>query len=333
MIIDLPKFIDQERRHWTALESILDRIEGDPGFRMTLEEARTFHYLYQRTSATLAKIITFSAEPEIRRYLESLVARAYGEVHETRQGKGAWPFLKRLPGEFPRTVRRHSGALLLSVAVTLLGVAFGGIALRVDPGAREVLIPFDHLQQTPAERVAEEEKAGPDRLEGHKATFSTYLMTHNIRVSVFLFALGMTWGIGTLILLFYNGVILGAVAADYVAGGQATFLLGWLLPHGSVEIPALLIAGQAGLALAGALAGKGDGRPARARLRDVSGDLTTLVAGIAALLVWAGFVEAFLSQYHAPVVPYALKIGFGILELLLLILFLSRGGRKAPEGP
>jgi len=47
----------------------------------------------------------------------------------------------------------------------------------------------------------------------------------------------MTCGLGTIILLFYNGVILGAVVVDYILAGQATFLLGWLLPHGSFEIP------------------------------------------------------------------------------------------------
>ena len=64
-------------------------------------------------------------------------------------------------------------------------------------------------------------------------------------------ALGMTWGVGTLIMLFYNGVILGAVSADYILGGQGVFLAGWLLPHGSIEIPSILLGGQAGFILAG----------------------------------------------------------------------------------
>ena len=71
-------------------------------------------------------------------------------------------------------------------------------------------------------------------------------MTHNTQVSIFTLALGMTWGVGTIIMLFYNGVILGAVAVDYIHAGQTKFLLGWLMPHGVVEIPAILIAGQAG---------------------------------------------------------------------------------------
>ena len=87
-------------------------------------------------------------------------------------------------------------------------------------------------------------------------------MTHNTEVSIFTLALGMTWGVGTIIMLFYNGVILGAVAVDYIRAGETKFLLGWLMPHGVVEIPAILIAGQAGLLLASALIGHGRRCPA-----------------------------------------------------------------------
>ena len=78
-------------------------------------------------------------------------------------------------------------------------------------------------------------------------------MTHYKRMSILKMAQGITWGIGTIILLFYNGVILGAVAANYVIDWQTTFLSGWLLSHGVIEIPAVLIAGQTGLVLGSAL--------------------------------------------------------------------------------
>ena len=145
----------------------------------------------------------------------------------------------------------------------------------------------------------------------------------------------MTWGIGTLIMLLFNGIMLGAVAVDYIRAGQTKFLLGWLLPHGVIEIPAILIAGQAGLMLALALIGWGKRVPLRARLRAVSHDLVTLIFGVGLLLIWAGFIEAFLSQYHEPVIPYSVKISFGLIELGLLILFLSKSGsgRRASAAP
>ena len=62
------------------------------------------------------------------------------------------------------------------------------------------------------------------------------------------------------------------------------------------------------------------------RLRAVAGDLMTLIFGVGLLLIWAGIIESFLSQYHEPVIPYAVKIAFGCVELLLLFLYLSRAG-------
>jgi len=326
MIIDLQRFITGERPGWAELERLLSRLETDPGYRMTLEQLEHFHLLYERAAADLAKITTFSSEPETRRYLENLVARAYGEIHETRARPGRRAPLKWFFQTLPQTFRRHVGAFYVSLAITLAGCAFGGFALALDPAAKPVLMPFPHLLQDPAQRVLEEENATQDRLAGHKTSFSAFLMTHNIRVSIFTLALGMTWGIGTLLMLFYNGIMLGAVTVDFVAAGQTKFLVGWLLPHGAVEIPAILIAGQAGLMLAQALVGRGQRLPLRARLRAVSNDLVTLIFGVGLLLVWAGFVEAFLSQYHEPIIPYSAKIAFGLVELVLLFLFLFKSG-------
>jgi uncharacterized membrane protein SpoIIM required for sporulation len=324
VIIDLPKFLAAERRSWSELDEILSRLEADPHRRLDLEELKRFYFLYQKTSADLARLSTFAFEPQIRRYLESLVARAYGEVHEARSRERRASPVTWFFRHFPAVFQRHLGAFWLSCAICLAGCIFGGAALRFDPEAKSVLMPFEHLQGDPGKRVAEEEKARRDRLSGAHSTFSADLMTHNIRVSLLTLGMGMTAGAGTVLLLFYNGVILGAVAADYVVAGQTKFLLGWLLPHGVIEIPAILIAGQAGLLFGRAMLGWGSREPLRRRLRLVSPDVMTLAFGLAIMLVWAGIVEAFFSQFHEPILPYSLKIAFGLIELTVLILFLAR---------
>jgi uncharacterized membrane protein SpoIIM required for sporulation len=328
VIIDLQRFISAERPFWAELERALEKLETDPGARMGLDQLQRFHLLYERAAADLAKIDTFSAEPETRRYLEHLVGRAYAEIHETHERHSRLHPLEWLLQTLPQTFRRHIRAFYLSLAVTLAGCAFGGLSITLDPASKPVLMPFPHLLQDPAQRVAEEEKATQDRLAGYKTSFSAYLMTHNTRISISTLALGMTYGIGSILMLFYNGIMLGAVAVDYARAGQTKFLLGWLMPHGVIEIPAILIAGQAGLVLALALIGWGQRITLRARLRAVSKDLVTLILGVALLLVWAGFVEAFLSQYHEPIIPYAVKIAFGAVELVLLILFLAKSGAE-----
>jgi uncharacterized membrane protein SpoIIM required for sporulation len=106
------------------------------------------------------------------------------------------------------------------------------------------------------------------------------------------------------------------------------FLTGWLLPHGSVEIPAILLGGQGGLVLAAALIGWGDRRTRAERFRAVAPDMFTIAAGAAVMLIWAGIVESFISQYHQPVLPYSLKIGLGVAESAALWLYLGRAGRR-----
>ncbi len=330
MIINLERFLATERPFWTELEQVLNKLENEPGQRLSLDQLRRFHFLYERTAADLARLTTFSSEPETRRYLEHLMARAYGEIQETRERRDSLHPLTWFFQTLPQTVRNHIRAFYVSLAITLAGCAFGGLAISLDPAAKPVLMPFSHLLQDPANRVAAEEQATRDRLAGQHTSFSAFLMTHNTRVSIFTLALGMTWGVGTLFMLFFNGVMLGAVALDYIHAGQTKFLLGWLMPHGVIEIPAILIAGQAGLVLALALIGWGRPVPLSGRLRAVAPDLVTLIFGVGLLLVWAGIIEAFLSQYHEPVIPYSAKIAFGAVELVLLILFLAKSGTRTP---
>lgn len=339
MLIDIRAFVAAERALWVELERCLERLATEPGAKLTVAELRRFHYLYQRAAADLTRLR--GVEPELGRYLETLVGRAFSEIHEVRVRAHRLHFGVWLKRTLPQTFRRRWRAFVLASAACGAGILFGAGALLVEPSIKPDLLPFEHLQGNPADRVAEEEGTAPGGGKEEKtaaeekpfrATFSSFLITHNTRIAVLALATGMTYGLGTIVITFYNGVILGAVAADYLAAGQGAFLFGWLLPHGVIEIPAFVIAAQAGLVLAGALIGWGKPVPLRARLRLVRDDLVTLILGVALLLVWAGVVESFLSQHHQPVIPYGLKIGFGLLELAALLFYLLRAGRTpGPE--
>ena len=331
MIIDLDRFISDERPFWTELAQLLDRMDRDASFRLAAHEIKRFHYLYQRASSDLTRMLNFSADKHVRLYLENLVARAFAEIHETRRHRSRFDVSSWFFKGFPRAVRKHASAFVIALTIMAAGCAFGCLAVVLDPQSKETLMPFSHLMGNPSDRVAFEESATKDRLSGQKSTFSSQLIANNTRVSIFAMGLGITWGIGTALLLFTNGVMLGAVIADYVLAGESAFLVGWLLPHGSIEIPCIILAGQAGFVLAGALTNKGRSVSLKSRLRAVSGDLVVIMGGVAVLLVWAGFVEAFLSQYHEPVIPYAVKTGFGCVEMGLLCLFLIRGGKEKKE--
>src|SRR5215204_5604212 len=224
MIIDLPRFIAVGRPVWTELEKMLDDFEGEAARTLTLEKAQRFHFLYQKVSADLGRVSTFSSEPELHQYLESLVARAYAEINETRVRGRRWRPIHWFFIQFPEVFFRRRRAFLVALAVTLVGLGFGALALNLDDEAKAAIVPaqFAHVLQDPAKRVAEEESDTSGRNLEHRAQFAATLMQNNIGVSIKAMALGMTLGIGTIILLFYNGVILGIVGADFIQAGQTS---------------------------------------------------------------------------------------------------------------
>ncbi|MBN1904922.1 MAG: stage II sporulation protein M [Deltaproteobacteria bacterium] len=333
MIIDIVKFIEDEQPYWSELEGVLMALGRDNTRKMDLHEIRRFHYLYQRASADLGKIMTFSSQTGIKNYLESLVAKAYCEIHETRIHSKTFSPRRWFFKTFPRAFRYHIKAFYLSIAITLAGCIFGGLAITLDPDSKAIIVSFEHLTGSPSERVNKEENKSIDVSGSGMLRFSSQLMTNNINVAILAMALGMTFGVGTIIVLFYNGVILGAVAIDYIMAGESVFLMGWILPHGSIEIPAILLGGQAGFMLADAIIGHGSNETMRKRLANVSRDVVTIISGAALLLIWAGIIESFFSQYHEPIIPYSVKISFGIIELILLSWLLFRSGVDKKEKP
>ena len=331
MILDLDKFIAKEQPYWDELSALLQNYDESGDYQQPLEEAKRFYYLYQRTSADLVKLNTFAGEVETTRYIERIVAKAYSRLHESGAGKVPFRPLQWLRRTFPATVRRHWRAFIISSGAFLVGASLGVGALAVDYDQKNQFIPpqFPHLREKPSKRVEREEKQDFDAFQGRHA-FSSQLMTHNAKVTALAMVSGFLWGIFTLAIILDNGKLLGLVSYDYLLDGQGEFLTAWLLPHGSVEIPAILLGGQAGLVIAHTMFGWGTNLRLRQRFARVRGDLLTLIAGASLMLIWAGIVESFLSQYHAPNF-YPWKIGFGALQLTSLILYLALSGRKKSQ--
>jgi uncharacterized membrane protein SpoIIM required for sporulation len=152
-------------------------------------------------------------------------------------------------------------------------------------------------------------------------------MTHNISVTMLMVAAGITFGLGTAYLLALNGLLIGAVAALCFKHGMSLELWSFVLPHGSFEISALVIAGAAGLILGHALIDPGPYRRAeflsfRAR------ETVRLALGCVPLLVVAGIIEAFFSP--SPAGPW-LKLTVAAISFFGLVLFLGFSGLKRKE--
>lgn len=294
---------------------------------LSIDEARGFGELYRGAADDLVRARTELVDASVSDYLNDLVARAYAVIYAERpRDKGK--VLRFLLREYPALVRSEWKAIVLSTLIFLGGAGFGAAAAVFDPSAMGVVMPEQHQTQTATERVRRDESGGARAHGGHEAAaFSSFLFTNNIKVTFLVFALGITFGLGTVAVLFLNGVPLGALAVEYHQAGEGLFFWAWILPHGVPELTVIFIAGGAGLVMA-----RGLWLPGRRRRRDAvvaeGKTAAKLVLGGMPLLVIAGLIEGTISQLHEPTIPYGLKLLFAAFAAAGLYSWLGLAGRE-----
>ena len=156
------------------------------------------------------------------------------------------------------------------------------------------------------------------------------IAANNIKVSLLTWGLGLTFGIGTVWLLVFNGVMLGAIAAACLRAGMLLPLLEFVVGHGSLELPAIWISGGAGLLMAEAMLFPGRySRSVELRLKGRSS--VQIIVGIVPILLVAGAIEGFISPSDLPGFAKAL-LGLS-LAVALLGYIVSRQPRPRPGFP
>jgi uncharacterized membrane protein SpoIIM required for sporulation len=308
--MELAEFVEQRRPKWSQLERLLDTTERDGLSKLSLDDARTLSRLYRSTSSDLLWVRARAGAADISGYLNDLVGRAYAITYPGKRVRLV-EMGKFLTLGFPDVMAREWRMFVAAFLLFWGGFGFGWIGMMFDPDAAPYLVPGDHLKLDPEKR-ADDEAKNKGASTGEQAMFTSFLFTHNIQVAFLAFALGLTAGLGTAILMFLNGVMLGSLAWVYTSKGMAGWFWAWILPHGIPEISAIVIAGAAGFVLARALvAPKGLSR--RAALKREGKTALQLLLGTLALFVLAGFVEGTISQIHPPRLSVAFKISFALI--------------------
>ncbi|MEL6646489.1 MAG: stage II sporulation protein M, partial [Pseudomonadota bacterium] len=162
--------------------------------------------------------------------------------------------------------------------------------------------------------------------------FATFLFSHNTRIAIFVFGLGVFLCVPAIALIFYNGLMFGAFVALHVDRGLGWDIAGWLSIHGVTELSAICIACGAGLQLGFAVLFPGQRTRARA-LRDAGRDATKLAIVAALMLVAAALLEGFGRQLVQDM-NTRLLIGWGVGALWVVWFALGgrRGGRASGRG-
>ncbi|HEX7294292.1 MAG TPA: stage II sporulation protein M [Pyrinomonadaceae bacterium] len=304
LVVPPDRFINQRKNAWQRLEDLLKLLDTASLRRLRREEVRELGRIYRRTASDLAIARAESRDPRLINYLNSLVIRAHGRIYRA-ESHGWKRILEFFTRELPQTFRRTWRYTLLSFSIFMIFAIFGFIGTRIDPEFSE-LVGVDPAFR---EMAIETKTHWWETLNNQNQIGASLIMANNIQVTIYTFALGATFGIGTLYLLAMNGANIASVLALTYRAGFGNDLLTFMVGHGVIELSCIFIAGGAGLLIGSAMVMPGDMTRADA-LKTRGMEAVRLMMGVAVLLVVAGTIEGFISP--APIDP---RIKFSIAAL------------------
>jgi len=308
--VPIDRFISQRKNAWQRLEDLLKLLDTATLRRLRREEVRELGRIYRRTASDLAIARAESRDPRLVNYLNSLVIRAHGRIYRA-ESHGWKRILQFFTREFPQTFRRTWRYTLLSFSVFMVFATFGFVATRLDPEFSELVGVDPAVRET----IIETKTRWWETLNNENQIGASAIMTNNIQVTIYTFAFGATFGIGTLYFLAFNGANIASVLALTYRAGFGNDLVTFMVGHGVIELSCIFIAGGAGLLIGSAMVMPGNMTRADA-LKTRGMEAVRLMMGIAVLLVVAGTIEGFISP--APIDP---RIKFSIAALTGVALY------------
>ena len=287
--------------YWDRLRVLLDQIDKKGLKSLNHDELLEFGRLYRRTSSDLSYSQTHGLDQNVRAHLNHLVGRAYGKVYHVDSAKSfslasIWNFIRVV---FPRAIRREWAFVAASTGFFVVTMLIAIWATNHDMAFAKALLPVGMIESI--EGVVQRHAVGGDWMPGvTRPLFSAQIMTNNIFVSLLAFSLGIT-GLGTFYVLGVNGLMLGTVIAAIAEADlpTASNFWGFVAPHGVIEIPAILIAGAAGLILGYALINPGI-YDRKSAIRLAAKRAAPIAVGVIMILFVAGLIEGFFSPTLTP---------------------------------
>lgn len=316
------RFEREHRDEWAAFAAQVDPKAGpaDPRAAEDLPAA------YRRLCRHLALARDRCYTAGLVQHLNALVMAGHRTLYGSTGGL-APQWGRFLAGGLARRVRALGRPALLAAALLLGPAAILPPLVVRHPDLAYVLADPATLARAEAMYRPGAARLGrPGGASADVAMFGFYIW-NNIRISFQAFASGLLLGAGPVVYLLFNGVQGGVVAGHLAAAGLGPQFWPFVITHSALELPALVLAGAAGLHLGWALLAPGR-RSRRRALAEATRDGLPLVWGALLLDTLAACLEAFWSAN--PAVPAPVKLGAGaVLWLLTAAYFLLAGRRHA----
>jgi uncharacterized membrane protein SpoIIM required for sporulation len=314
------EFYQSRKNDWEALSHLLDRCQNDMR-GLSEAQVRDISRLYRAATSDLALAKRDFPRNEITVYLNQLVARAHAVVYrsEPLALKRLWHFAVK---GFPRLFRETWIYTFIAAMFFILPAVAGGFATYANPKLATALLPPGAHRLI---SIVEDKELWVDIPVEERPYAASFIMTNNIRVSFLAFASGLTAGLMTLWVLFFNGLMIGTLTGLTSYHGIGLELWNFVIGHGVIELSIIFIAGGSGLMLGWSIL-----RPGLLRRRDslaqAARKAVYLLLGAVPWLVVAGTIEGFISPNND--IPASIHWAVGIVSGIFLYSYLLLAGRE-----
>ncbi|HUB52388.1 MAG TPA: stage II sporulation protein M [Terracidiphilus sp.] len=307
------RWLEKRRPYWERLAKLIAQAGSGGLSQLTRAELQETALLYRQVASDLSTLRQDATARAYAEHVNQLLARAHHIIYSTRR-TSFLGLLRYMRDGYPAVFQRNLRYVIVSLLITLAGAALGTALTLARPQFMRTMLGPGMVA------TIERHEMWTHSVVSVAPAASSAIMTNNLSVCFVCFAGGVIFGYYTLQTLFFNGLLLGVIGVACGQHGMALDLWSFVAPHGSLELPSIILSGAAGLRLA-----QGVVFPGIHRWRDsiaLSGiEAARLVAGIIPLLVIAGTLEGFFSPSNAPV---WLKFTVGAMLFTLLNLWLFR---------
>jgi uncharacterized membrane protein SpoIIM required for sporulation len=310
---------------WDEITALMDDLGRKRRERnLSTEQHLRFPALYRELCSHYALARSRGFSPARVEQLHALVMRGHPLLYRV-SGVWRWRVLHFIFAGFPRALRRQARYFWVALAAFLLPALLGGLGTYYSEDLVYSLMSRATVAQMEESYDPANARPGVSRERSSDTDFMMfgYYIQNNIGIGFRTFALGLLYGVGSLFLLLYNGLVIGGVAGHLSRLEYYDTFWPFVSGHGAFELTAIVICGAAGLMLGHALIAPGQMSRVQA-LKQRAHEALPLVMGAALMLLVAAFIEAFWSSSD---LPPATKYSVAGLLWTLVILYLSFSGR------
>lgn len=277
-------FVKQNKEKWIGFETALHN-----NAKINPDDLASY---YIQLTNDLSYAQTYYPDSKTLLYLNSLASQAHQKIYITKKESknkiiSFWKY------EFPLFFKQYHKTLLFTFLFFMAAVIIGIVSTLNDDSFVRLILGDSYVNMT----IENIENGEPMAVYKSGSQVGTFLgiTVNNIRVAIIAFAMGVLFSVGTIFILFSNGIMLGAFITFFYNYGilDKTSTI-WL--HGTIEISVIVIAGCAGLVMGNSfLFPKTFSR--RVSFMKGAKDGLKIVVSTIPFFIIAGFIEGFFTRF------------------------------------